>query len=1129
MKKLYLSIMLVISSVLCYAQPEIIVPKPHQLKWHEAEMGAVFHYDLHVFDGIRYGQGNNRINPIEDYNIFNPTQLDTDQWIQAAKAAGCKFAVLTATHETGFGLWQSDVNPYCLKAVKWRDGKGDIVRDFVNSCRKYGIQPGIYVGIRWNSLLGIHNFKVAGDGEFAANRQAWYKRYCEKMVEELCTRYGELFMIWFDGGADDPHGDGPDVEPIVNKYQPNCLFYHNVDRADLRWGGSESGTVGYPCWSTFPYPYSHSNATEPNRDHGKLLKHGDPNGRYWVPSMADSPLRGANGRHEWFWEPDDENNIYSVDELMNMYEKSVGRNATLMMGLTPNPDGLIPDEDRQRLMEWGQEINRRFSTPLAQTAGQKKSLVLKLDKKQTVNYCILQEDIAKGERIRQYKVEAKVDGKWKTVCAGQSVGHKRIERFEPVETAVLRLTITEAIAQPEIINFSAYHITPLEQTDYTYEKGKSFKDMPALFMQDSIDLTHISATVSYDRTIPERTQTVAYPVKLPDYVRGIFFSRDSRPGDYEWPNNTNRLLPWTFNHLAELTDSQYPGIPSNAAPSTVGDALLLELKNGEFVFAKAVAGKNSLSWLQVNKNGSITLYVSTLGKDALAPTVPLLLTGQAKSVYETVRKAYQSLIADKEVSSLKSRTEKDYFEAFRYLGWCTWEHYHYDIDENKITNDIEAIEASKIPIRYVLIDDGHLANKNRQLTGFMPDKKRFPSGWGNIISHKKDDKIKWMGLWYSLSGYWMGLSPENDFPTDIQHILYRQNQCLLPGKDSANIRTFYHYYVSSLKEHGFDFLKVDNQAFTLPLYMGGIESIRQAADCNRSLEKEMHRQKMGLMNCMAQNVINTDHVLYSNSTRVSIDYKKYNENMAKSHLFQSYTNTLLLGQTVWPDHDMFHSSDTVCGALMARSKAISGGPVYLSDSPKDFIKEHILPLIDEQGKLFRPNEPAVPMPESVLTNPLWSGKAYRVMAPVGNGALAVICYNLNVSPEFQQVETTLCKDDYYLRGEFAGIPTTQASRILLYDWEKQAAEELSEKTSIQLTGFTDKLFHLCPIEKGWAVIGIQEKYLSPATVEIVLLTDNQLTLNVLCPGVLKVWIEKAGKAELRSISINQPKQIVIYK
>ncbi len=121
--------------------------------------------------------------------------------------------------------------------------KGDIVRDFVNSCRKYGLQPGIYIGIRWNSLLGIHNFKAEGEGEFARNRQAWYKRLCENMVTELCTRYGDLYMIWFDGGADDPRGDGPNVEPIVNKYQPNCLFYHNIDRADFRWGGSETGTV----------------------------------------------------------------------------------------------------------------------------------------------------------------------------------------------------------------------------------------------------------------------------------------------------------------------------------------------------------------------------------------------------------------------------------------------------------------------------------------------------------------------------------------------------------------------------------------------------------------------------------------------------------------------------------------------------------------------------------------------------------------------------------------------------------------------------------------------------------------------------------------------------------------------
>ena len=450
-------IFLLFFTICVFAQERTVtVPKPHQLKWHEAEMGAVFHYDLHVFDGIRYGQGNNRINPIEDYNIFNPKQLNTDQWIQAAKDAGCKFAILTATHETGFALWQSDVNPYCMKAIKWKDGQGDIVRDFVNSCRKYGIQPGIYIGIRWNSLLGIHNFKAEGEGEFARNRQLWYKHLCEKMVTELCTRYGELFMIWFDGGADDPQEDGPDVEPIVNRYQPNCLFYHNVNRADLRWGGSETGTVGYPCWSTFPTPASHHKNSEGAANQLQLLKHGDKEGKYWVPAMADTPLRGANGRHEWFWEPDDENNIYSLDELMDKYEKSVGRNATLILGLTPDTAGLIPAGDARRLKELGDEVRKRFSSPLARTSGKKQKLLLSLKDKRPIDYCIIQENIKEGERIRQYKIEAKVDGKWKTVCTGESVGHKRIEKFDPIETDLLRLTVINSIAQPDITDFSAY-------------------------------------------------------------------------------------------------------------------------------------------------------------------------------------------------------------------------------------------------------------------------------------------------------------------------------------------------------------------------------------------------------------------------------------------------------------------------------------------------------------------------------------------------------------------------------------------------------------------------------------------------------------------------------------------------
>jgi len=460
MKTSFVTFLLILFFFCSFSQNNILdspVPNKQQLAWQETELGVVFHYDLHVFDGVKYGQGGNRITPVEDYQIFNPKHLDTDQWIKAAKAAGARFAILTATHETGFALYQSDVNPYCLKAVKWRDGKGDIVKDFVESCRKYDVKPGIYVGIRWNSFFGVHDFKVNGEGDFQKNRQLWYKKMCEGMVTELCTRYGELFEIWFDGGADHPDNGAPDVLPIVKKYQPNCLFYHNLQLAEARWGGSESGTVPYPCWATFPNPYSHGGDTQAERM--RLLKHGDPDGKYWMPAMSDAPLRGYNGRHEWFWEPGDEEHIFPLENLMNMYYGSVGHNSTLIVGLTPDPDGLMPEPDVQRLKEWGNEIKRRFSNPIAQTSGEGEKLELELSGKKKINHIIIQEDIKNGERIRKYKLQALVKGKWQTIGDGSCVGHKRIQTFDPVTTNKIRLVVGESIATPLIKNFAAYNVT----------------------------------------------------------------------------------------------------------------------------------------------------------------------------------------------------------------------------------------------------------------------------------------------------------------------------------------------------------------------------------------------------------------------------------------------------------------------------------------------------------------------------------------------------------------------------------------------------------------------------------------------------------------------------------------------
>ncbi len=432
------------------------LPNKRQLAWQEAEFGVVFHYDLHVFDGVRYGQGSNRISPFPDYQLFNPENLNTDQWIKAAKDAGATFAILTATHETGFALYQSEVNPYCLKAVKWRDGKGDVVRDFVNSCRKYGIKPGIYLGIRWNSFFGVHNFVVNGEGKFRELRQQYYNKMVEGMVKEICTNYGELFEIWFDGGADHPDNGAPDVLPIIQQYQPNCLFYHNTQLAETRWGGSETGTVPYPCWATFPNYYSHAGDTP--KETVDLLKHGDPDGKYWMPAMSDAPLRGINGRHEWFWEPGDEENIYPLDKLVEMYYNSVGHNSTLIMGLTPDPHGLLPAGDVTRLKELGDEIKRRFSNPLATTSGSSTKIVLKFPEKQEVNHVIIQEDIRLGERVREYKIEAFINGKWTSVAGGEVIGNKRIQQFENVKTNRVRLVINKWQAEPVIKNFSVYFV-----------------------------------------------------------------------------------------------------------------------------------------------------------------------------------------------------------------------------------------------------------------------------------------------------------------------------------------------------------------------------------------------------------------------------------------------------------------------------------------------------------------------------------------------------------------------------------------------------------------------------------------------------------------------------------------------
>jgi len=431
-------------------------PLPRQCVWQDCEVGVIFHFDMSVFADGGWSQ-REAIHRTWDPARYVPTKLDTDQWLAAATAMGARYAILTATHFNGFLQWQSDLYPYGVKQAPWRDGKGDLVRDFIESCHRCGIKPGLYLSCFRNAWWEVDQYRV-GYGQ-GGDQQAAFARTCERMVEELCSRYGELVQIWFDAGLLAPRDGGPDVLPIVDKHQPNMVFYHSPQRREHRWIGNERGYAGSPCWATMP------DAATADRIHkGKvadskaLLEHGDPDGPLWCPAMVDTVLRN----HHWFWVPDSEHTIEPLERLVQFYYDSVGRNANLVLGLTPAPDGLVPDADMRRCEEFGREIRRRFATPIAHTSGAGAELALALPRPQRIDHVVVMEDIAAGERIREYVVEGLVPGNtWQPLCAGTSIGHKRIHQFAPTEVASIRLRAGRSVAPPVVRSLEAY----LKQAD----------------------------------------------------------------------------------------------------------------------------------------------------------------------------------------------------------------------------------------------------------------------------------------------------------------------------------------------------------------------------------------------------------------------------------------------------------------------------------------------------------------------------------------------------------------------------------------------------------------------------------------------------------------------------------------
>ena len=440
----------------CQAQQlSSVRPSKAQMKWADAEVGVLIHFDMPVFEpGYNFRKDWN-YHP--DLSIFNPKELDTDQWIKAAKSVGATYAILVAKHCSGFSLWPTQAHPYSVKNTPWRNGQGDIVKDFIASCKKYGIKPGIYASTTANGYLRVDNPGKVVSGNQAEQRK--YNDIVKMQLTELWSNYGKLFEVWFDGGVLPTEKGGFDVLALLRKYQPQALAFQGPFgfENNIRWVGNERGLAPYPCWSRADSVTSSSGIVE--------IKglNGNPDGPFWCPGEADFPLRkNASFQGGWFWHKGQDDQIRPVDELIDRYCKSVGRNTNMLLGIVIDDRGLVPETDVKRLAEFGHAINDQFSEKLGETSRNGPKMIIDFGKQQKVNQIVLKEDISMGEKVRKFTVEGKTNAGWKVLTEGSCIGHKFIATFAQTEVSMLRLVIPESNGNPIIKEFSAYHFIRTE-------------------------------------------------------------------------------------------------------------------------------------------------------------------------------------------------------------------------------------------------------------------------------------------------------------------------------------------------------------------------------------------------------------------------------------------------------------------------------------------------------------------------------------------------------------------------------------------------------------------------------------------------------------------------------------------
>lgn len=561
-----------------------LVPSQKQLDWQKLEMTAFLHFGVNTFTDREWGDGT------EDPSIFNPSELDADQWVRTLKDAGFGLVILTAKHHDGFCLWPTATTGHSVASSPWKDGKGDVVADLRKACDKYGMKLGLYLS-PWDRNAACYGDSPAYNDMFVAQ------------LTELLTNYGKIDEVWFDGAC----GEGPNgkkqeydwtrFKEHIAGLQPDAVVAIMGD--DVRWVGNEKGQGRTTEWAaTALTPGIYEGSAEANEALGLYAKAPDLGSRdvvlkadklYWWPSEVDVSIRPG-----WFYH--DTESPKSLRQLAEIYLTSVGRNSVLLLNIPPDRRGLIADTDVARLGELRTWLDENFADNLAGTL---KGLQVPVTKGARVNTVVLGEDISKGQHVESFVVEGLVDGNWLPLTDATTIGYKRILTFPEVQAEALRLNITSSRTEPNINLFEAYNITlPTEVNvdlpGYIVLEGNDWKVVESSG-EGAEAIFDGSTDTSWTSAAGEGEKSVIFDMQIPFTVSGFRY----HPKEQDLAGTVYRYRIEFSNDGTEWTEVATPGefsnIMHNPLPQSVYFAGPVSARYVRFTATDEIEGRNYIT------------------------------------------------------------------------------------------------------------------------------------------------------------------------------------------------------------------------------------------------------------------------------------------------------------------------------------------------------------------------------------------------------------------------------------------------------------------------------------------------------------------------------------------------------